>query len=257
MNTTKKHLTLVLLGMIIILPIFTTSCFKKGSEDPFLSIYTRKARVTGEWQIQSLTWDIKSNDGVEELQTITTVTDKIDWNREIRIVGTDSTRTLQGRVLEGRNTIIFYNDGRFIQTWEYEYDENIPNPENEDVVITNTTKVFESMEGTSNFLHNIDDYKTKERLSLVVENVKSKTFVYQLIETDDDEETPLQSLISTYASTNAYANGEYSTIWTLRMLKNKQIIMDQDIESFEVITVGATGNSYTEVGFKTQTLTRE
>ncbi|MDD2635234.1 MAG: hypothetical protein PHW82_07010 [Bacteroidales bacterium] len=256
MNTTKKHLTLVLLGMIIILPIFTTSCFKKGSEDPFLSIYTRKARVTGKWQIDYLKWDIKSNDEINELQTIT-IANGTDWEREIQIVGTDSVRNLKGKVLEGRNTIIFYKDGRFVQTWEYEYDENIPDPENEDIVTTNTTKVFESMEGTWNFLHNIDDYKTKERLALVVENIKSKTFVYQLVETDDDEETPSPSLISTYASTNAYANGEYSTTWTLRMLKNKQIIMDQDIESFEVITNDESGNSYTEVGFKTQTLTRE
>lgn len=256
MNTTKKHLTLVLLGMIIILPIFTTSCFKKGSEDPFFSIYTRKARVTGEWQINYLKWDIKSNDEINELQT-TTIANGTDWNRDIQIVGTDSVRKLKGKVLEGRNTIIFYNDGRFIQTWEYEYDENIPNPDNEDVVITNTTKVLESMEGTWNFLHNIDDYKTKERIALVVENIKSKTFVNQLIETDDDEETPRPSLISTYTSSNAYANGEYSTIWTLRMLKNKQIIMDQDIESFEIIAVDSTGNTYREVGFKTQTLTRE
>ncbi len=54
MNTTKKHLTLLLLGMIIILPLVTTSCFKKGSEDPFISMYTRKARITGEWEIDSL-----------------------------------------------------------------------------------------------------------------------------------------------------------------------------------------------------------
>ena len=40
-------------------------------------------------------------------------------------------------------------------------------------------------------------------------------------------------------------------------LKNKQIIMDQDIESFEVLTINSDGNSYTEVGFKTQTLVRE
>ena len=31
----KKYISLVLLGMIIILPLFTTSCFKKGDEDPF------------------------------------------------------------------------------------------------------------------------------------------------------------------------------------------------------------------------------
>ncbi|MDD2387936.1 MAG: hypothetical protein PHP52_14270, partial [Bacteroidales bacterium] len=254
MNTTKKHLTLILLGMIIILPIFTTSCFKKGSEDPFLSMYTRKARVTGEWQIQALTWDIKSDDEVNELLTVTNITDNTTWDRTIRIVGTDSVKELKGRVLEGRNEIIFYNDGRFTQTLEYEYDEVTNDITNEDIIITTTTKVQESMKGTWNFLNNIDDYKNKERLALVIQNTQSKTFVYELIESDEDEETPVPILASTYASSQAYANGEYSTIWTLRMLKNKQIIMDQDVESFKVVTVNSLGNSYTEVGYKTQTL---
>lgn len=257
MNATKKHLTLVLLGLIIILPIFTTSCFKKGSEDPFVSIYTRKARVIGEWEIQSLTWEIRSDDEVEELLTTTTITDKTTWYREIQIVGTDSTRKYDGFVLEGRNKIVFYDDGRFTQTLEYEYDVDSIDATNEDISITTTYKVQESMNGTWNFLNNIDDYKNKERLALVIEGSKSKTFVYQLIVSDEDENTPVPSLISTYASSNTYENGQYSTFWTLRMLKNKQIIMDQDIESFEVITINELGNSYTEIGFKTQTLVRE
>ncbi len=256
MNTTKKHLTLLLLGMIIILPFFTTSCLKKGAEDPFISIYTRKARVTGNWTISALTWDIKSDDGINELRTQTNVSGT-SWSREIQIVGTDSIRELEGEVTGGRNKIQFYEDGTFEQTWEYEYDEEKLDPTNEDITIVTTTKVQETMEGTWNFLKNIDDYKNKERIALVVENSNSKTFVYKLIISDDDEGTPVPTLDSTYANSYAYANGEYSTIWTLRMLKNKQIIMDQDIDGFSVTTIDGEGTSYTEVGFKTQTLTRE
>ena len=256
MNTTKKHLTLVLLGMIIVLPLITTSCFKKGSEDPFFSIYTRKARVTGEWTISSLTWDIKSDDGIEELRTQTSVTGTT-WHRDIQIVGTDSIRELEGTVTEGRNKIIFYEDGRFTETYEYEYSEEIAISDEESEITI--TKVQETMDGKWNFLHNIDDYKTKERIALVVENSNAKTFVYKLEIGEEVEEggTPVPTLDSTYANAYAYSNGEYSTIWTLRMLKNKQIIMDQDIDGFSVTTINNQGNSYTEVGFKTQTLTRE
>jgi hypothetical protein len=256
MNTTKKHLTLILLGMIIVLPLVTTSCFKKGSEDPFFSMYTRKARVTGEWTMSSIHWDIKSDDGIEELQTITDITG-LDWHREIQIVGTDSIIVLDGVVLEGRNKIIFYEDGRFTDTWEYEYEEESTDPGNEDITITTTTKVQENMAGTWNFLNNIDDYKNKERMALVVVESKTKTFVYELIESEEEENTPVPSLIATYANTYSYANGQYSTIWTLRMLKNKQIIMDQDIDGFSVTTIDSLGNSYTAIGYKTQTLTRE
>jgi len=255
MNTTKKHLTLVLLGMIIALPLVTTSCFKKGSEDPFFSIYTRKARVTGEWTISSMYWDIKSDDEIEELRTITDV-QGLDWTRTIQIVGTDSIRELEGEVTDGRNKLIFYEDGRFTQTWEYEYSEEETN-EDLGITTTTTTKVQESMAGTWNFLNNIDDYKNKERIAIVIEESKSKAFVYKLTISEDDETTPVPSLDSTYANSYAYANGQYSTIWTLRMLKNKQIIMDQDIDGFSVTTIEGGGSSFTEVGYKTQTLTRE
>jgi len=257
MNTTKKHLTLLLLGMIIILPLFTTSCFKKGSEDPFISIYTRKARVTGEWIISDLTWEIRSDDEIEELLTTTTIKNGADWKRIIQIVGTENEKELEGTVLENRNKMIFYDDGRFTQTLEYEYYEDSIDSADEDNVITITTKVQETMEGTWNFLSNVDDFKNKERLSLVVESSNSKTFVYHLIIPEDEEEEPYQDLKSSIASSQIYANGQYSTIWTLRMLKNKQIIMDQDIESFYVQTILGDGTSYTEVGYKTQTLTRE
>ncbi len=256
MNRTKKHLTLALLGMIIVLPLVTTSCFKKGSEDPFFSIYTRKARVTGEWTLSSMNWDIKSDDGIEELRTQTNV-DGTTWEREIQIVGTDSVIELEGEVTSGRNRVYFYEDGRFEQVWEYEYDEEKIDPLNEDITIVTTTKVQESMKGTWNFLNNIDDYKNKERIALVIEESKAKTFVYKLTISDDDEGTPVPALDSTFASSFAYANGQYSTIWTLRMLKNKQIIMDQDIDFFGVTTIDNEGNSFTEVGYKTQTLTRE
>ena len=62
--------------MIIVLPLLTTSCFKKGEEDPFFSIYTRKARVTGEWTITNMKSEIiRTFQGEVQTRTTTTVED--------------------------------------------------------------------------------------------------------------------------------------------------------------------------------------
>ncbi|MDD3687494.1 MAG: hypothetical protein PHE56_12095, partial [Bacteroidales bacterium] len=123
MNT-KRHLSLVLLGMIIVLPLLTTSCFKKGDEDPFFSMYTRKARVTGEWTISNYESKIKRTDqnSNDQLLTTTTIDNSGEWLRVVQILGAeDSIVEYPGQVVEGRNKIIYYSDGRFVETLEYEY----------------------------------------------------------------------------------------------------------------------------------------
>ena len=253
----KKYLSLVLLGMIVILPLFTTSCFKKGDEDPFFSIYTRKARVSGSWILSNYESTIKRTYQNKPDQTLTLTTiDGEDWSRNIEILGTDSVVDIKGKIVTGRNTIQYYSDGRFTEILEYEYKviEVDPITENENVTIY---KVQDELSGTWNFLANIDDYKNKERLSLVIEQNKSKTFVYLLQLSEDDEATPIPQLINTVSSSRKYANGESSTIWTLRMLKNKQIIQDQLVDRFVVETVNGVGDVYTEVGSVTRTLKAE
>lgn len=256
MNT-KKHLSLVILGMIIILPLFTTSCFKKGEEDPFFSIYTRKARVTGVWALDQYESSIKRTYQNKPDQTLTVTTiDGEDWNQNTKILGTDSVVDIKGKIISGRNTIHYYNDGRFTELLEYEYqiEEVDENTENVNITIY---KVQDELSGTWNFLGDIDDYKNKERLSLVIEQNKSKTFVYSLLITDDDETIPIPLLTNTVSSSRKYANGEMSTIWTLRMLKNKQMIQDQTVDRFVVETINEVGDVYTEVGSISRTLIQQ
>lgn len=256
MNTTKKHLTVLLLGMIIILPLFTTSCLKKGDEDPFVSMYTRKARVTGTWDITSMDSKIKRVYADDEQTLTTTLVTDLNWDQTIEIIGTDSVREYEGVVLEGRNTIIFDTDGRFTRVYEYEYEIDSSVNEGE-IMITTTVKVLEELTGTWNFLHNIDDYKRKERIALVIEEQKTSVKTYILTTSDDDDGEPVQEIGPSRTESVRFANGEMSTVWILRMLKNKQIIMDQNINNFAVInTDGEGGDEYREIGFETQTLIR-
>lgn len=67
MKIFRNLLVAMLLGVLII-PSFT-SC-KKGDGDPWFSLYSRKARLTGDWKVSSLTQTVKFN-----RTTITTLFD--------------------------------------------------------------------------------------------------------------------------------------------------------------------------------------
>lgn len=255
MNT-KRHLSLVLLGMIIVLPLLTTSCFKKGEEDPFFSIYTRKARVIAEWDVTEMNSDIKRT-YADDVQTQTTTTVNGEtWNSVIKIVGTDSIREIEGFVLPDRHKITFEKDGRFREVYEYEYSEDSLVNEGE-TVITTITRKKEETSGTWNFLYNIDDYKNKERLAIVIEERKITTIILKLTVSEEDETIPTPTISGTFTEADKYANGEMSTIWTLIMLKNKQIKMEQNINYFHLESIDGNGDSYQELGFRNMSLTRE
>ncbi|PCI19284.1 hypothetical protein COB64_03905 [Candidatus Wolfebacteria bacterium] len=51
---------IILLGVLVISSITPFSC-KKGENDPFFSIRTRKARITGEWTLESGKINIQQN----------------------------------------------------------------------------------------------------------------------------------------------------------------------------------------------------
>ncbi len=257
MNT-KRHLSLVLLGMIIVLPFFTTSCFKKGEEDPFFSMYTRKARIVGTWEIASLNSDIKrtyQND--IETQTITIV-NGLSWEQEIKILESDSVRLLEGNVITGRNTVVFEKNGSFKEIWEYQY--TVEKPIGDDAGILYTQfRISEETRGTWNWLNNIDDYKNKERIAIVIEDHKTTTQILTKEETEDSEVIPTWDLDTTRTSTSKYDNGELSVIWELDMLKKKSIKTRKNIDNYRVDIVNgieAGGGAFVEVGVETRTLNR-
>ena len=63
-----KNFTFNLLLFIIIIVVFTMSSCKKGEDDPFISFRSRKARITGEWNLKSGIITIKEQ-GLEETAT--------------------------------------------------------------------------------------------------------------------------------------------------------------------------------------------
>ncbi len=253
----KRHISLGLIVIVIVLPLITTSCLKKGEEDPFVSIYTRKARLTGKWNVSTMESKIRYIQG--DIQTFTeTNVSGLNWEEKVTDIGSGVVETHKGEVYEGRNWIQFDKDGRVSSVYEYEYTVEEVDPEDEENVTQTIYKIKEELSGTWNFLGNIDDYNNKERLAVVIEERKTTTRVFELTPTEDEEEIPIPVLINILVRADKFANGEMSTIWIIKMLKNKELILHQDIDMFYIADYGTAGSeSYQEIGYKTTTYEKE
>ena len=254
----KKFLSIAIICLLA-LPMVFSGC-KRGKEDPFLTFRSRAARVEGTWTVTKMTSEVVRKEN--NVNTLTTTTVENDsWKQVISIKGTDSIRTLQGKITkepnqnEGSYFFTFYKDGRASMTYKYEYDEDLSS-EDDDVSTIITTKVTEEMTGTWNFMAGVDDYKNKERLAFVIEDKKTTTYTYESITSDDEEGAiALPRLVGTNVVNDRYANGEMSTIYAIVELKNKEIKLHQNINTFYLRNDNGTGASYQDNGFEELVLT--
>jgi hypothetical protein len=236
---------------VIILPLFT-GCFGVGEDDPFISLRSRKARVVGSWDVSSYYKNVKQTFGTDNNTVLRVITDVQgdDWLETTYLLGTDSVREVEGLVLN--HSMAFDKNGYFSALYEYE----IVTKTVDDNTLETTTTTFtfkDEMDGTWNFLAGIDDYKNKERLSLVILNSRIVQTTVEEVKSDD-QEGPADQTVSVEAWTYNYANGEMSVIWELDMLKSKEINMYQDINNFYQSTADIAGSAYTEVGYQEKNL---
>jgi hypothetical protein len=244
--------------------LMITGC-KKGENDPFFSIYSRKQRVTGYWDFkmferQSLT---KDPFGVftDEKFTVTDadITDVVT----IKQSSEDTTITYRGKVKEAYYK--FEKDGRMDYRFWYEmdhlvtrFDENTQNTASERTITTVEIKG----NGTWNFLDKIDNYNKKERLSLVFEYLNHRTtvsFTYDSTDVDGNSFTGFPVVTNTVRNTeNKWANGEFAEVWVLDMLKNKELNMYRQLDNLDLsssyssdTTSSFQSSSTTTVGLET------
>ncbi|MFP4663552.1 MAG: hypothetical protein ACLFM1_03905 [Bacteroidales bacterium] len=250
----KRSTILLLLTSLIVFPLLT-GCFGVGEDDPFISLRTRKARIVGEWDIDTYRKDVIQNvDDIERIKVETTVEGE-DYEMVKTWLGTERDTVIEAEVLD--YAITFDKNGYFDYIFEYEIRVDIVDEETfETTSITETIK--DEMSGTWNFLGRIDDYSNKERLSLVILNETNTHITVTQITSDDEEEEPEEST-DREVIVSRYANGEMSTIWEINMLKFKEIDLYQDINSVNVETGTTPENgtfTYTEVGYQQQGLIR-
>ncbi|HOY39744.1 MAG TPA: hypothetical protein PLP11_04895 [Bacteroidales bacterium] len=254
-----KNFTSSLLLLFIILVPLLNGC-QKGDEDPFFSIYSRKARVVGDWVVNYYKSDVKTISGIEGTDQIRTLVEvnALNWEENVYILGTDSVRETKGKITVDNNgrarfNYNFNSNGIMTSIYEYQVIEEVSDEDmGTDTTITTTIKIEYS--GTWNFLAGVDDYKNKERLALVIQEEKYLKIVTKYTVQEDDEYGGVTTT-TREAYTKRFANGEMSTIWVLRMLKNKEMIMDQNVNDLYVVTdINGTGTSISQVGTRTQTL---
>lgn len=224
---TIKNLLMAIAIVAIVMPAFN-SC-KKGEDDPFLSLQSRKARVTGEWTVDN--WKEESNFNSTSSSSGETSTgsgiSKTEMNGSSLTIfesGTYSgTWGTYSYTMNGSGSVTskinFNKDGTFSKNLEY---KNV-NSTYSSQGVTYTSNYNQSYEvsGTWNFLGGVEsDYKNKERIILNILQIKT-TNSYTDSEGDSGSESNSES----------YANGDNSEIWQLTSLRNKEMQIEGEINS--------------------------
>lgn len=181
MNKIKQILPAILAALII--SVAYVGC-KKGEDDPFLSLRSRKARVAGEWKLSKL--EGKSSDTFSGVTT--SCTESFDGSNYTQTCGSGSPD-----IATGTWTFTFERDGTFKEHLEITEDGD---------------KNVEDYEGTWTFLCGIGDKKNKEQIALTYTRISS-------------EYTPSGG---TFSSTLWTGKDRTYVVWDLKQLKSKEMI---------------------------------
>jgi hypothetical protein len=252
----KKYLSIVLLIGVVLGSLTFESC-KKGPNDPFLSLRSRKARMVGDWIISKYSKEytqifiggeqfyykiVQDGEGVAETLGYA------------NYPGKDTTWTWDGKIIQDRG-INFDKDGKVTYKWHYYIDEFYPDLDEDATMLFDSTVSYERIyynTGTWNFLKNIDDFKNKERVSIMWEYVDFEE-IYNLkivtYDPNDDELLPVETNSTTREQSRSYYdNGEYTETWILDKLKNKELMMYRIIDQNTKVNEGtaATVNTTTD-----------
>jgi hypothetical protein len=236
----KKNISLLLLISILFGIISLSGC-KKGPNDPFISLKSRKARVVGDWIIAKYKYETTTNfiDGQKRYYLLEQDGENIketigQFNNPNYV---DTTWTWDGVIITER-MLNFDKNGKVVLKWHYKIDEYYPDPNEDASIIHDTILSYERIyqnTGTWNFLYNVDEYKKKERLTIMWEYVDFEQ-IYNIkaieLDQDADDPQPIESNISQREQTRSYYyNGELTETWTIDKLKNKEMMMYRNIDN--------------------------
>jgi len=273
----KRYVKILFLLGIISTTIVMESCFKKGPNDPFISFRSRKARMTGDWIIKSYllqtttdyingakyTYKLASTDGnIAETQGF----DNYPGQK-------DTGWTWSGTILTDR-TFSFDKYGKVTYKFHYkisyfkEDEAEMPswtNPDNGVSYWVDTTWSYERKyynTGTWNFLNNIDDYKSKERISIMWEHTEFEEIynIKTVKRAEDSDINPDIQENSSYRQNKSdyFYNGENTQVWILDKLKNKEAMIYRYIDNNHSENAGdaETANTSTK-GYESYELEQE
>lgn len=215
---------------LLTLSAVSTSC-KKGDGDPFLSLRSRKARITGEWKATKFdeknSSSTTSTSGGNTTTSSSSGTIKLEGDKftvsmtETNENGDVTTINVTGT---GTLTLKFEKDGTFSNTRNFSGNGTAVNAGiSTDVQLANDG----SSSGTWTFLTGVEkDFKNKERLLLNILSDKEKNTLTATIPL-------LGTVVNTEEKDNVYLAGENTETWILNALKNKLMEVSSSGKSTE------------------------
>lgn len=225
----------------------TPSC-KKGENDPFMSLSSRKARVSGDWDVTNIVGSSTNTEADGDYQktssamsgsVITTTYTNYDSGSSSSTTST-STETLND------GSYMINKDGTWESTW------------NTTKVWTSTMTIFSitytttytqvktnTQSGNWSFVGKVkDEYKNKERfvMNTTSSSWSSQTTSVQTNSFDDDVDTVNGDLD---AGTSTYHSGEWAVTYEIDQLKGKEMILKQMEDNSGTNSVTPFGGSTT------------
>jgi len=203
---------------LTILLVFASAC-KKGEEDPFLSLSTRKARLCGEWTMNAYSFESRDvKHGSTNWSTTSFVDNKLN---SLSIFDNDSIRNSKTII---SYTITIDKDG----TWKRLSEANcvrVVNFESAPGIGTYTYHELITESGTWAFVNATkNEYKNKERISLsTTENRYENLGGTSIYEWKDPSVEPMNFNSDGYITIETFANGEKTVIYDVSMLKSKEM----------------------------------
>lgn len=167
-----------------------TSC-KKGENDPFLSMRSRNARLSGEWTIKEGSI-VTTNDGNTSTSTLT----------ETELTNSDGTNTVVYTL--GQYTITFEKEGTYTST------TSITLKSVDGVAVTGATAETSTEGGNWAWMSGNKDQDRKNKEAIIMD-ITTSTY------TD-----------ASGSSTNTATGFDDGDVWYIDQLKNKELIVTQD-----------------------------
>jgi hypothetical protein len=200
----KSLFYLIILSLIF--PLLE-SC-KKGENDPFLSLSSRKSRVEGTWTVSKMTATNTSSTLMGATALITNATMSYDGQTataEVSAGSSGSTPTTSYDTMYYTSSYTFAKEGTFESTMDYDF----PDYPDDDEVVKRT--------GVWTFSGGTGDIKNKENLIL-------STTALVLTETENGSTTTANY---TYDGnyTEDYEGNAINSVYSIKQLKSKEMVL--------------------------------
>jgi hypothetical protein len=189
----KFRFPVLVILFFVFISILAGSC-KKGDGDPFFSLRSRKARLTGDWKVSSLTSTYKYTNKTIET-TFNGSTKKVIFTVKDTIVGGSATNFIETMNYYGEIVVDYHKNGSYI------YTETFQDAGTGNAITKDYKGNWYFMSGNSQ-----NDYKNKELLAMQVTEYNYNSYI------DDDYST-------IYQGTNTL------DVYEIYQLKNAEIIL--------------------------------